>query len=82
MKNKQDLLDQFAMSALNGLISKMPFFDSNNEFGKAINEGDLQRIKKDITATAYEYAGWMMIVRENSKKWLKENESVNPDFGS
>jgi len=25
---------------------------------------------------------WMMIAREDNKKWLKENEDVNADFGS
>jgi hypothetical protein len=79
---KQDLLDQFAMSALTALIAKMPFFDSKSEHGKAIDEDELQNIKKNLTATAYEYAGWMMIAREDNKKWLKENEDVNADFGS
>lgn len=83
MKNeKQDLLDQFAMSALTALIAKMPFYDSKAEHGKAIDEDELQTIKKNLAATVYEYAGWMMIAREDSKKWLKENEDVNADFGS
>jgi hypothetical protein len=79
---KQDLLDQFAMSALTALIAKMPFYDSKAEHGTGIDEDELQNIKKNLTATAYEYAGWMMIAREDNKKWLKENEDVNDDFGS
>lgn len=83
MENKkQDLLDKFAMSALTALISKMPFYDSKAEHGKAIGEDELQMIKKNLTATAYEYASWMLIAREDNKQWLKANENGNPDFGS
>jgi hypothetical protein len=73
-KEKQELLDKFAMSALTALIAKMPFYDTKGEYGKQIDESELQVIKKDLTATAYEYAMYMMIAREDSKKWLKENE--------
>lgn len=79
---KQDLLDSFAMSALTALIAKMPFYDSSGEHGESIDKHALQTIKKNITATAYEYAGWMMIAREDSKKWLRENEDIKADFGS
>ena len=79
---KQELLDKFASTALNALISKMPFYDSKAEHGMAIDANELQNIKKNLTATAYEYAGWMMIAREDNKQWLKANEDVNPDFGS
>lgn len=78
----QNLLDQFAMSALTALIAKMPFYDSTAEHGKAIGRDELQAIKRELTATAYEYAEWMMIARSDSKKWLKENEDLNQDFGS
>ncbi|MCB0796809.1 MAG: hypothetical protein KDB85_04225 [Chitinophagales bacterium] len=81
-KTKQELLDQFATAALTALISKMPLYDSNGKYGEPIDDQELQTIKKDMTATAYEYAGWMMIAREDSKKWLKENEEFNPEFGS
>lgn len=70
------------MTALTALIAKMPFYDSNAEHGKAIDEDELQSIKKRLAETAYEYAGWMIIARENSKTWLKENQAINTDFGS
>jgi len=79
---KQDLLDQFAMSALTALIAKMPFYDSKAEHGKSINEDELQTIKKELTESAYGYAVWMMIAREEYKKWLKQNEDINADFGT
>lgn len=83
MENKkQDLLDKFAMSALTALISKMPFYDSEEEYGISIDEDELQTIKKKLTATAYEYAGWMMIAREDIKKWLSKNEDINPNIFS
>lgn len=81
-KNKQEILDQFASAALTALIAKMPFYDSNGEYGKEINIDELQAIKKQLTRVAYEYAGWMMGAREEFKKWLKDCEAVNPDFGS
>lgn len=72
-ENYQELLDSFAMSALNALIAKMPFYDSKSEFGKSISADDLREIKKDLSATAYEYAQYMLIERENTKTWLKKN---------
>lgn len=79
--HSQKLLDQFAMSALNALITKSPFFDVKGEYGNKITPEELQEIKKGLTATAYEYAEWMLIAREESKKWLKESESTVPGFG-
>ena len=74
-KENQELLDQFATAALSALIAKSPFFDSNDgEHGKKITPNDLSQFKKDLTATAYEYGEWMMIAREDAKKWLKEND--------
>lgn len=81
-KDKQEILDQFATAALTALIAKMPFYDSNGEYGQEIDIDKLQGIKKQLTRVAYEYAGWMMGAREEFKEWLKENEEVNPDFGS
>ena len=81
-KDKQEILDQFATAALTALIAKMPFYDSNAEHGQGIDIDKLQGIKKQLTRVAYEYAGWMMIARQENKEWLKKNEEVNPDFGS
>lgn len=82
MSKQQELLDQFAMQALNALIAKLPLYDNEGEFGIPIADDKMQEIKKGIAETAYGYAGWMMIARENSKKWLKVNIDNNVDFGS
>ena len=81
MEKQQELLDQFAQSALNALIAKMPFYDVKGEYGKEVAPNELQNIKKDLAATAYEYASWMMIARENQKEWLAANINNNPEFG-
>ncbi|MDV3706678.1 hypothetical protein CMU55_19435 [Elizabethkingia anophelis] len=81
MDKQQELLDQFAQSALNALIAKMPFYDVKGEYGKQIPSDELMLIKEGITFTAYEYDSWMMIARENQKEWLAANVSNNPQFG-
>lgn len=67
-KEKQDLLDKFAMSALTALITKMPLYDSKGEYGMAIGEDKLRIIKKSLALTAYEYASWMLFAREQINK--------------
>ena len=81
-QDKLDMLDMFATAALQALISKMPLYDIKGEYGKEITEKEIQIIKRTITLTAYEYAEWMMIAREDGKKWLKQTIEANPDFGS
>ncbi|MDD4515656.1 hypothetical protein [Massilibacteroides sp.] len=68
-----ELLDKFACEALNALISKSPFFDSKNEYGKNINQDELTLFKKELCKTAYEYAEYMMIERETAKEWIYTN---------
>jgi len=77
--NKHELLDHFAGLALNALISKMPFYDTKGEHGLPINEDELQYIKKNITATAYEYASWMLIAQEKSYEWIDVNYKIKSD---
>ncbi|MCT4151315.1 hypothetical protein HZP59_08730 [Elizabethkingia anophelis] len=81
MEKQQELLDQFAQSALNALIAKMPFYDVKGEYGKQIPSDELRLIKEGVTATAYEYASLMMIARENQKEWIAANVENNPQFG-
>jgi hypothetical protein len=81
-KKSQELIDKFATAALSALINKMPFYDEKGEFGIKIGKEELQEIKKELTATAYGYADWMLIARENNKQWLEENQKHNPNFGS
>ena len=80
--NKQELLDHFAAAALTGLISKLPLYDSKGTHGEPIDDDELQTIRKEIAATAYNYASWAMIAREEFKDWLKKNTDQNQDFGS
>jgi hypothetical protein len=71
----ENLLDQFASSALTALINKMPFYDEKGEYGKQLSADELRIIKKELTATAYEYASYMLIARQKSIEWLRENEN-------
>ncbi len=76
MEEAQILLDQFAASALNALITKMPFLDKEGKIGEKVGEDELLQIKKNLAKSAYEYASWMLIAREEQKEWLKENEAA------
>ena len=55
------LRDYIAVNALNALISKAPFFDSEGEHGKAI---DMVQFKEDMSVSAYCYADAMLEARK------------------
>lgn len=74
-QEKQELLDKFAIAAMQALITKSPFFDEKSQYGKGISQEELTVIKKGLVATAYEYAAHALTARENSKKWLEENDN-------
>lgn len=76
MNNNEQLLDKFAGIALSALIQKMPFLDIKGEQGKEVTPEELQRIKKELTGSAYEYASWMLIAKEQSMAWLEENKAA------
>ena len=73
IEQQQNLLDLFAASALQALISKMPFYDVNGEYGTRTPQEELTKIKKGVTETAYEYASYMLIARKKQESWLLEN---------
>lgn len=73
-EEREGMLDMFACMVLQSLISKSPFYDTEGEFGKKVSSDDLTAIKKGIAATAYEYAAYMMLERENQIDWLLKNE--------
>ncbi|MGI9582634.1 hypothetical protein ACR1PO_15670 [Chryseobacterium sp. RRHN12] len=75
MEKEIELLDHFAGQALQALISKMPFYDVNGEYGEKLTQDELTVIKEGIAATAYEYASYMLIKRKDSLKWIDKNES-------
>ena len=76
LTKEQELLDQFAGIALQGLISKMPLLDITGEVGQKIDQENITEVKKGIAATAYEYAQWMLIARHNTKDWMDENKKA------
>ena len=71
--SNEKLLDEFAMTAMASLISKLPLMDVKGEVGEGINQTELTEIKKGIAESAYEYASYMVIARQKSLKWLVEN---------
>lgn len=75
MEKEIELLDQFAGQALQALISKMPFYDANGEYGEKVSQDELTVIKEGLAATAYEYASYMLIKRKDSLKWIEKNEA-------
>lgn len=81
MQVDTELLDNAANAALTALISKMPFYDTKGEYGTKIDSEEITIIKRDLAKTAYEYASYMMLAREDSKVWLHENQQKFPDFG-
>ncbi|WP_137904824.1 hypothetical protein [Chryseobacterium sp. 2VB] len=73
MEKDIQLLDQFAGQALQALIEKSPFFDKNGEYGNKISSDDLADFKKELAKTAYNYAEWMLVEREEAIEWLKNS---------
>ena len=71
--SNEKLLDEFAMTAMAALISKLPFMDVKGEAGEKVDQEELTEIKKGIADAAYEYASYMVIARQRSLKWLSEN---------
>ncbi|WP_312388721.1 hypothetical protein [Chryseobacterium sp.] len=71
-ENDKRLLDDFAGKALQALITKAPFFDAKGEFGQKIESEKLNEVViNEMTKSAYGYASWMMINREEYIEWLK-----------
>lgn len=73
--NNSELLDKFALTAMQALIAKMPLLDRDGDVGEKIEPEKLRQVKQGICETAYEYASYMLIEREKANKWLKENQS-------
>lgn len=65
-KTEKQRRDFFAGTALQALISKMPFLDEKGELGQKISGDELQEIKKAIVESAWHYADWMLHV-DNEK---------------
>ena len=73
IEKHEELLDQFAGIALSALIAKSPFFDAQGVHGKQVDQDELSTVKRGIADTAYEYASYMLIAREESLIWLQKN---------
>ena len=71
--SNEKLLDEFAMTAMASLISKLPLMDVKGEVSEKISQTEVTEIKKGIAESAYEYASYMVIARQKSLKWLVEN---------
>lgn len=72
--SNEQLLDHFAGIALAALIRKSPFLDLTGEQGKKVEPEEMQRIKKELTGAAYEYASYMLIAKKENLEWLDENK--------
>lgn len=60
------LRDYFAAKAMQAIISKMPLFDSEGEFGKKSTKPENKKINSDVAESAYYYADAMIAEREKS----------------
>lgn len=56
--------DYFAAKAMQGLIQKMPLNDAENEFGRPSTYGNVNKLRKDISTSAFAYADAMLAERE------------------
>lgn len=81
MKTFEELLDQFAGQALTGLISKLPLLDIEGEHGTKATPEEIAKIKKEIAKSAYEYASYMLIARNESIEWLNRNKHLLINLG-
>ena len=72
MNDKMEYIDKMAGQAMQAMISKLPMYDVENEFGKGIPKNELATIKEHIALSAYEYAQWMYYVRHHTEDWLKK----------
>lgn len=70
MKSKIEQLDEFAGLAMQAMISKLPMYDTNGDFGKEIKPEELAVIKEHIALSAYEYAEWMLVARKYAVEWV------------
>lgn len=59
-KTEKQRRDYFAGLSLQALISKMPMLDQKSEFGKQMEEQEMQSVKNDLAKSAWAYADWML----------------------
>lgn len=74
MLTNEMLLDTCAAHALTALIQKFPMLDAEGEYGKKLSDEEAGKLKRQLAESAYEYASYMLIAREKSLEWLKENK--------
>lgn len=69
---KKEIYDQYAASALQALIAKSPFFDTEGELGTKKPQKELNEISFALCKSAHAYAFMMMETRDSYLSELKE----------